>query len=280
MDLAGLQSLEIGDGAAAWNDEVLVREPHVVQHARVRREEAPLARDASLAIEAAHEYIARTETLRLVTVGEGLPGHRVELGMCGERLAVETLAEGLVSNRCERVRIDLVRQPVFLRCVEPAAEDHRRRIRRRAPVGIRNVAHARLVGVRIAIVAIELPPRFQLAPVALRLYVAALVVRATTLDAEEADVTIRRQNRFVEIRRRIEPIEMHAIERAVEALRNLARDLAIVHVHLEPRGGLPSRAVLRKIDHAKSAADDSANKRYADHNPLPAAPARAALGPV
>ncbi len=53
-----LQPFDIRDQPAARNHDVLPGEPHVVQHARMRRFEAPLLRDISRAVEAAHEYVA------------------------------------------------------------------------------------------------------------------------------------------------------------------------------------------------------------------------------
>src|SRR6185436_18710804 len=103
-------------------------------------------------------------------------------GMRGERLALPCATEIRLWARSERVGIDLVRQPVFLRRVQLAAEDHRRRVRRRSTVRMRDVANARVIGVRVAVVAVELPTRFSLFPIALRLNVAALVARLAALE--------------------------------------------------------------------------------------------------
>jgi large conductance mechanosensitive channel len=142
----------VRDETAAGNNDVFLREPHVVKHARVRSFESPLLRDTTLRVYAAHVDVARAQAGGFVAVAVGFAGDWVELRMRGERLAFPGSAEIRLGARFQRVGIDLVRKAVFLRCVELSAQDHRRCVGRGASIRVRDVADAGIVGVGISVV--------------------------------------------------------------------------------------------------------------------------------
>ncbi len=170
--------------------------------------------------------------------------------MRGERLALPGSAEIRLPTGCQCVRVHLIGQPVFLRCVELAAQNHRSGVRGRALVGTGDVANARVIRVRVAIVAVELPAGLELIEIALRANVTALVVRASALQPEQAHVAVGREQRVVFEGRRIQPVQMHAIERAVQVFRQLARHFAVAEIDLEARRrGIAHFQMSGEIDH-------------------------------
>jgi len=88
---------------------------------------------------------------------------------------------------------------------------------------IGRVAYLGIVGVRVAVVAVELPARGYLTPVTVGLYIAAAIVDRSLAEAEHAHVTVSRKARLVGEPRRVDPVAVQTIEGALEVGGDLAR---------------------------------------------------------
>ncbi len=151
----------------------------------------------------------------------------VVLRMRGERVAGERAVEPVVAvDRLERVRIERRRHRVFLHREQLAAVVPDLRVLRRA----RLAAHRRIVGVGVAVDAIERLPRRVLCLPAIVLHPAAAIVDVAVLDAESAHVAfaVERDVVFVRARFRVLRIGSDAEEGSVEIVGNVAVDFAVV----------------------------------------------------
>src|ERR1700730_14432451 len=117
--------------------------------------------------------------------------------MRGECLTFPRAVEVGRPERLERIGVDLVGEALLLGCVELPSKNDGRGIRRTAPPWMVDVAHLGIIGMRIAIIAVELPPRRDLAIVAVGAHVTSAIVHGPVPEAEHADVTVGRETCIV-----------------------------------------------------------------------------------
>src|ERR1700675_2123533 len=117
--------------------------------------------------------------------------------MRGECLTFPRTVEVGRPERLKRIGVDLVGKALLLGCVELPSKNDGRGIRRGAPPRMVDVAHLGIVGMGIAIIAVELPPRRDLPIVTVGAHVTSAIVDRTVSEAEHADVTVGRETCIV-----------------------------------------------------------------------------------
>ncbi len=250
VNLPLAQSLQARDRRAAGNDDVVPRDCDVMQHRGMRHVETHRRVHLAGLVEGTQKDIARSQAARLVPEGDQLPGLWIEFRMGRECLALPASAEVFLPERLQRVGIDAIRQAVFFRRVQPSTEDDGSRVGARAFARTGDIAHWHLVCVGIAVVAVELPARRELPLEAVRAHIPATIVDDAAPKTEHADVPVSGKTGLIRELGRIEPIEVHSVERTVEVARDRAAQLAIEHFRIEaPRTEIPGRGRRREIDH-------------------------------
>ncbi len=156
--------------------------------------------------------------------------------MGGEGLAFPRAPEVRRPQRLQGVRIHPVWQAILLGGVEGARESHGGGVRRRAPLRVVRVAHARIVSERVAVIAVELPARRTLPLEPFGADVAALVVDDAVFEPEHGHVAVGGQGDVVGRVGRIKPVGMQPVECSVELGGDLAGHFAVVDVGLEAGG--------------------------------------------
>ncbi len=218
--------------AMTGNEDVFLRDGDVVDDPDVGRLQPHLFRDLALRVHGVHGDVVGQVALGLVAIGDHLARHRVDLRVRrhagGGVLAVEVpRPEGF-----ERVRVDVPGQCVLFQHQQLAAVP----VHMRVGGGAVELRDARVVGEVVAIHAIQAFARLALGHQALRLHVAALVVDRAVREAEAADVAVAVEaGRPLVLRRAVLEVALHAVERAFDVRGNLAPDLAVVDIRLEPR---------------------------------------------
>src|SRR6186997_434989 len=107
-----------------------------------------------------------------------------------EGLALPAARKVPAAERLERVRIDAVRQPVFLQRIKLAVVHQRRRVADGTQVWPRRVAYRGIVGVGIAVITVELATGRADLLQPLGLDPAAAEVDPSVADPEHADVAV------------------------------------------------------------------------------------------
>ena len=162
-----------------------------------------------------------------IAEGQQIAGVRIVLRMRGEGLAFDLAIEAVVAvQRFERVRIQRRRHGVFFHRQHAAVVVPDLGVLRAA----RQAAHAGIVGVGIAIHAIQRLARLVLRLPAIVLHPAAEVIHMAVLDAEHAGMSLAIEADVVveAFGFRVLGIGTHAIEGAVEIVGQVAFDLAVV----------------------------------------------------
>src|SRR6266852_1573844 len=157
--------------------------------------------------------------------------------MRGECLTFPSAVEVGRAERLARIGVDCVGEALLLGCVELPSKDDGCGIRRGAPPGMVDIAHLRIVGIGIAIIAVELPPRRVLPIVTVGADVTSTIVDRSVPEAEHADVTVGCETCVVGKLWRVYPISMQPVKSAVQLPRDRSRGIAVDHIGLEPGRG-------------------------------------------
>ena len=251
VDLARLQPLLAGDIATEGDHHVPVRERHVVDHADIGHLHRDFVTQAPRGIEGRDVEVVIGQAIGLVAEAHHLAAERIEFRVGAERLAVPVAAAVPDAARGERVRVEFVRQTVFLQRVELAVMGERRGVGHRAGVGPGQVAHRLVVRERIAVVAVEVAARCHVAVEPFGADPATVVIDAAIADAEAAGIAIGVEDGVIGLRGRIEPLGPYPVERAVDVGGDLADHLAIDDVRLEADRcpETPAAGGLRVVSH-------------------------------
>ncbi len=113
------------------------------------------------------------------------------------------------------------------------------------------VAHRRIVGEGVAVVAIEGAAGLDLLQEAAGADIAALVIHVPVLEPEHADIAVGGQADVVGRVGRIEPVRMQPVEGSVQRLGDAPDHLAVEDVRLEPGRGVEALhpRLAGEIDH-------------------------------
>ena len=208
-------------------------ERHVVDDADIGHLEAHLVAHLAGPVDGADEEIIRGEARGLVAEGHHLAGERVELRMGGEGLTLPAALEIPGTDGLQRVRIDLVRQPVLLGHEQLAGMNHGGGVGHGAQVGMGGIAYRGIIGVGIAVVAVQLVARLAILLQPVRVHEPALEIHLAALEAKAADIAVGIEDGIVGKLRRVIPLVSGAVERPVQIRWDLAGDLAVLQRDFE-----------------------------------------------
>ncbi len=210
-------------------DQVILGEPAVVDHAGIRAFEPQLACFLAVLVEREERDIRRRLAFRGIGIADQLLRHRIDLRVRGKGLGRHLPVPIPQLLGLERLRVERIRRAVLFEREQHAVVQH--------DVGIRHGAddalHARVVGKRIAVFAKQAAPRRALGHEAVRAHILVLHVDVAVLDPERRHHAVAVERVGVAEHRRKLLIGADAIERAVERRGNFAFDLQIEQLALE-----------------------------------------------
>ena len=253
VHLALFQALRTRHIAAKRQQHMPMRDRHVVDQADVGLLEAHLMADVAVLVGGVQIDIVGGQALGLVANGDHVAGQRIDLGMGGEGLALPLAVEVPGALGGQGVRVELVGQPVFLQREQPAGMGEGRGVGDRAQIRVQQVAHARVVGVRVAVIAIELPAGRLLRLQAMGTHPAAVEVDLAALEAEAAGVAIGIQRRVIREQGGVIPVTADAVKGAVEVRGDLAEDFTVVDIRFKTGRGAKSapRGLVKQVCHGQ-----------------------------
>ncbi len=210
---------------------MLLGHGEVVHHRDIRCLEPLFAHEFALLVGDAECDIARGESARLIAEEVEFTARGVEPRVRRHRLTAELAVVVPGAARLERMRIELDRAAVLLQGEEPPAVPDWRRVVDASPLA----ANARIVGVRIAIQAIERAASGAFVEKAFGADVALLEIDVAVFKAQQAQHAVAAEVRVVSQHRRVLRIGNATEPGPVDLARQFTFDDKIVDIAFDAR---------------------------------------------